>query len=304
MNELLYYDLRESAGLPQSLATHLARELGRRIVAGTIKTGNLIEDEDKLAKRFCVSRAVVRDGVKILIGKGLLETRRGVGTKVRPRSSWGLLDDDVLAWHQSAPLNPVILKQLMDVRQIIEPKAAQWAAERGTDAGHKEIHNALNEMEANKDSIEEFTIADAKFHRSILRATNNEFLRAMEGVVYSALLSSIQITNRRAEENQQSIPFHKEVADAITKQKGDRARKKMELLLNDAAERLNRRTTQYQENTNQENSNQQSANQESTNQKKPSQESVSQKSRNETQDTHTPHSGSGVVGKNESVRAT
>lgn len=100
MNELSYYNLKQIAGLTPSLASQVAREIGRRVVSGLYKPGDLLEEEGALAERYQVSRSSVRDAIKILVGKGLLEVRRGIGTKVRSRNDWGLLDDDVLAWYQ------------------------------------------------------------------------------------------------------------------------------------------------------------------------------------------------------------
>lgn len=238
MNEMLFYDLKESAGLTHSLSTQVARELGRRIVAGTYAAGELIEDEGALADRYKVSRSVIRDAVKILVGKGLLEVRRGIGTRVRNRVSWGLLDDDVLAWHQSAPPQPDFLRQLMDMRLVVEPKAARWAAERGTDEGLKEIEDAQLRMEAEKGSTEDFVVADALFHRAILRAANNDLLRALEGVIFSALLGSIRLTNQDPRDNETSIPFHREVTEAIMARDGALAEARMERLLGDTQKRL------------------------------------------------------------------
>lgn len=101
MNELIYYDLKQSPGLTHSLSGQVAREIGRRIVAGHYAPRTQIEDEASLAARYGVSRSVIRDAVKVLVGKGLVSVRRGIGTTVTPRSAWGLLDDDVLAWQSS-----------------------------------------------------------------------------------------------------------------------------------------------------------------------------------------------------------
>ena len=235
---MIYYDLKQVAGLAPSLATQVAREIGRRIVSSTYLPGNLLEDEAALADKYQVSRSVIRDAVKILVGKGLLEVRRGIGTRVRARSSWGLLDDDVLAWYQSAPPDADMLRQLMDVRQVFEPKAARWAAERGDEQSHDMIGRAIDRMEAEKGSVEDFIIADAVFHRSILRATKNEFLMALEGVIFSALLSSIRLTNIDPRSNEASLPFHRNVYEAIAIRDGDMAEKVMEQLLGDTTRRL------------------------------------------------------------------
>ena len=238
MNEHLFYDLKDKPALTRSLATQIVQELGRRIVAGAYGQGDLLEDEGALAARYQVSRSVIRDAVKILVGKGLLEVRRGIGTRVRSRSAWALLDDDVLAWHQSAPVSHAFLQQLTDLRLVIEPKAARWAAERGTAEGHALIAEAQARMEQEKGSIDDFIVADALFHRAVLRAADNEFLLAMESAVFSALLISIRLTNRDPRENEESIPFHRAVADAILARDAAEAEARMERLLADARLRL------------------------------------------------------------------
>ena len=238
MNEHLFYDLKDKLLLTRSLATQIVQELGRRIVAGAYGQGDLLEDEGTLVARYQVSRTVIRDAAKILVGKGLLEVRRGIGTRVRSRSAWALLDDDVLAWHQSAPVSHAFLQQLTDLRLVIEPKAARWAAERGTAEGHALIAEAQARMEQEKSSIEGFVVADALFHRAILRAADNEFLLAMESAIFSALLISIRITNPDPRENEESIPFHRVVADAIPAEDAAEAEVRMERLLADTQLRL------------------------------------------------------------------
>lgn len=238
MTEMLYYDLKDTAGVVPGLATQICRELGRRIVAGTVREGELIDDETKLAARFGVSKSVIREAVKLLVGKGMLEVRRGSGTRVRRRASWMLLDDDVLAWHQSVEPRPEFLRQLMDIRKMMEPKAAAWAAEFGSVEEHAEIEAAQLRMEQEKRSVEEFVVADALFHRSILRAANNELLLSMEGVIFSALLSSIRLTNADPRDNEGSIPFHRAVMEAILARDASMAETRMRTLLGDTDDRL------------------------------------------------------------------
>ncbi len=238
MIEATYYDLKQKAGLSPSLATHVAGELGRKIVSQSYEPGSLIEDEAALAHRYNVSRSVVRDAVKILVGKNLLEVRRGIGTRVNPREMWGLLDDDVLAWSQAAPPDPVKLRKLLEVRQTFEPTAAKWAAERGTTENHAEIVRAMEGMANNQNSLEDFLISDAQFHRAILRSTGNEFLVALEGLVFTGLLSILKLTNLNAQDNAASVPLHRTVCNAILARNGDSAKSSMKILLGDADSRL------------------------------------------------------------------
>ncbi|KPZ71558.1 HTH-type transcriptional regulator LutR [Shewanella sp. P1-14-1] len=238
MSELTYYDLRRTNSMSPSLPVQVAKELGRRIVAGTYTPGTLIDDENKLAERFKVSRVVVRDAVKILVGKGLLDVRRGIGTKVKARNHWALLDDDVLAWHLSAPLNPEFLTQLMEFRLAFEPKAASLAAMNATDEDIQAIAAALEEMASSTNDVDRFVVADAHYHGAILRASHNELFISMECVIFSSLLVSIRVTNQNDAENKSSIPFHQEVFDAIKDRNGKLAQSLTETLLSDAKARL------------------------------------------------------------------
>ena len=185
-----------------------------------------------------MSRSVIRDAVKILVGKGLLEVRRGIGTKVRNRLEWGILDNDVLAWHQSAPPNRKFLMQLHEFRLVIEPKAAQLAARNGMADDYKSIEEAIHKMRETVDSSEAFVEADANFHRLILLATDNEFLSAMDGIIFTSLLSSIRLTNQDAKQNEASLSLHQDVADSIFAKKPEEAEQRMFHLLSDAKIRL------------------------------------------------------------------
>ncbi len=237
MTELLYYDLKDAAGVTPGLATQVSRELGRRIVAGSFPEGGLIDDENKLCGRFGVSKSVVREAIKLLVSKGLLEVRRGSGTRVRRRVSWNLLDDDVLAWHQGIEPKPEFLRQLMDVRQMVEPNAAGWAAATATHEQIGVIRKAQKDMESAA-SIEDFVVADSLFHRSILRAANNELLIALEGVIFSALLSSIRLTNRDPRENDKTLALHRQILEAIEARDNAAATSAMREHLADTYKRL------------------------------------------------------------------
>ena len=167
-----------------------------------------------------------------------------VRSRVRRRASWNLLDDDVLAWHQAVEPRPDFLRQLMDVRRLIEPKAASWAAEYGTPEQIAEIEKAREAME-NATTSQEFVMADALFHRAILRAANNEILMAMEGVIFSSLLSSIRLTNSDSRKNDRSVQLHRQLSNAIRKGNVGAAGRAMEKHLNDTHERLSSAVTGF-----------------------------------------------------------
>ena len=114
-------------GYPRGgLHGQVVHAIGRRILSGAIRPGELLPADPALR----ASRTVLREAIKVLAAKGLVESRPKTGTRVRPPESWNLLDPDVLAWQQEGTPQPVFLRKLTEVRLIIEPAAAERAALR------------------------------------------------------------------------------------------------------------------------------------------------------------------------------
>ena len=78
----------------RSLHGQVVRELGTRIVAGDLKPGDVLPREDALAESMQVSRNALREALKVLSAKGLIEARPKTGTRIRPMESWNQLDPD------------------------------------------------------------------------------------------------------------------------------------------------------------------------------------------------------------------
>ena len=92
---------------------------------------NFCRAKSELAEQFGVSRQAVREALKVLAAKGLVTSRRRAGTFVVPRANWNLLDPDVIAWHPPEKFSPAFLRDIIELRRLIEPAAAAFAAERG-----------------------------------------------------------------------------------------------------------------------------------------------------------------------------
>src|SRR5262245_31847703 len=92
------------------------------------------------------SRTVLREAIKVLAAKGLVESRPRTGTRVRPRRTWNLLDPDVLAWQQEGTPSAIFLRSLTEVRQIVEPSAAALAAARANARERAGIAEAYRDM--------------------------------------------------------------------------------------------------------------------------------------------------------------
>lgn len=224
--------------LSRNLSEQVSQRIGERILGGEYAPKQFLPDENTLSSEFEVSRTVVREAVKMLVAKGMLEVRPRTGTRVLETSKWQLLDRDVLHWHQSVAVDGKRLAQLMELRQSVEPDAARFAAARRTKDDISSIREALRRMEATYGDNSEYVVADARFHSAVLRAAHNQYLDALESAIFAGLLLSIRVTNPDATQNAKSVPLHTVVAEAIFSGDEQGAYEAMRVHLADAAIRL------------------------------------------------------------------
>ncbi len=202
----------------------IVHALGLQILSGSIRPGDLLPLQPGLP----ASRTVLREAIKVLAAKGLVEARPKTGTRVRPRHAWNLLDPDVLAWQlQDAASSADFLKRITEVRLIVEPAAAELAAQRASASALRAIDEAYRDMEAalrgGSEDYEAFDQADMRFHLAIVRACGNDLLEQMAQVVYTGLWVSFQATSRLPGKAKASLPKHRAILDAIRKRSARRA---------------------------------------------------------------------------------
>jgi GntR family transcriptional regulator, galactonate operon transcriptional repressor len=178
--------------------------------------GATLPDETALSERFGVSRTVVREAIKVLASKGLVETRPKVGTQVRLRRYWNLLDSDVLAWRYEVGPDEGFLEDISEVREIIEPQGAALAAERATTDEVAEILAWCHRMEdtAAEDG-DDYIDADMAFHTAILLASHNDLLAQLSDTITMALRLSRRLTVSVRGSSLAAMPPHRAVAHAI-----------------------------------------------------------------------------------------
>jgi DNA-binding FadR family transcriptional regulator len=224
----------------RNLCGQVVDDLGRQILAGAVKPGDPLPQEWTLCEEMGVSRTVVREAIKSLAAKGLVESRAKRGTIVRPSRAWNYLDPQVLDWQARADEDGRYLFHLTELRRAIEPTAAGMAAERATDEALRLIEQAYDEMARTADSVEDFLKADIRFHAEILHATGNPFFSPVANVIGASLESSLRVTNRQAVDNHASVPVHGRVMKAISARQPTKAQAAMRSLLNDATSRIER----------------------------------------------------------------
>jgi len=221
----------------RNLHGQVVHELGRRIVGGGCAPGQALPNEEELCRELGVSRTALREAVKVLAAKGLVESKPRVGTRVRPSESWNMLDPDVLAWRCATVSDPRFVLQLTEMREIIEPAAAALAARNRTAAQLGRIEEAFEAMAAATD-IERWVEADLEFHSAILRATNNPLLLPLAAMIRSALGSLLGLSARKAVNFKIALPDHGRVLEAIRRQNDAAALRLMKSLLADTRARL------------------------------------------------------------------
>jgi DNA-binding FadR family transcriptional regulator len=230
---------RAAYGYPRGgLHGQIVHAIGRRIVNGAIRPGELLPADSHLR----ASRTVVREAIKVLAAKGLVESRPKTGTRVRAPDSWNLLDPDVLAWQQEGTPQPVFLRKLTEVRLIVEPAAAELAARRARAPELATLEGAFLEMKAalarKPADYEAFDRADIVFHRAILQACHNDVLEQMSAMVYSALLVSFHATSRLPGRARDSLPKHRTILEAIRTHDPRRAAAAMRRLVHSTSQEI------------------------------------------------------------------
>ncbi|GLQ52522.1 FadR/GntR family transcriptional regulator [Dyella flava] len=224
----------------RNLHGHVVRELGRRIVTGEFRSGDVLPREEVLAESMQVSRTALREALKVLSAKGLIEARPKIGTRVRAMEYWNQLDADVLSWRCISMPTDDFIEKLVEMREIIEPAAAAAAARRRTAAQLARIDHAYRQMEASRDSGE-WAVADLSFHDAVLQATGNELMTSLFSVIESALGMFFVLSAETAGDFKYSLPHHHKVLDAIRRQQPDAAQKAMKNMVADSRENLQKR---------------------------------------------------------------
>ena len=220
-----------------SLHGQVVQELGGRIAGGHYPPGGVLPNEEVLCVELRVSRTALREAIKVLAAKGLVESRPRIGTRVRAIELWNQLDPDVLAWRCRTLPDARFLEQLTEMREIIEPAAAQLAARHRTSEQMLEMDRALAAMGAAK-RIGQWVQADLEFHRAILNATGNGLLMPLAALIATALESLLGLSARKASDFRIALPDHARVRDAIRSQDTQAAFQAMGFLLADTRRRL------------------------------------------------------------------
>lgn len=223
--------------IQNDLHGRVAYELATAILRGDYAPGSVLPREAELMETFGVSRTVLREALRTLTSKGLVESRPRVGTRVRPRDAWNLLDADLLNWYARVAPPLKFAMKLQEMREMIEPYAAALAAAAHDEAKLAAIADAHAAMAAARNE-DEWVRADLQFHLSVLDACCNELLIPLGALIERTLEAQLRVNAKRADVFNAALPDHTAVLEAIQARDTVRARETMTALLSTTRARM------------------------------------------------------------------
>lgn len=203
------------------------------IVGGRVKAGEVIPNEANIGIELGVSRTVVREAVRTLVAKGMLRTKRRLGTEVRPVSEWSVFDPDVMAWRLARAHKSGLWRDIYELRLGIETlSAVKCATDPAFDvAGLNHIFAELEQLVL--EGAPEAADADVAFHRCLIEGTGNQFFShfvPLFGTFIHAVAPQVFGTSRAAP----IIEIHRAITDAVTARDPQATRAAMERHFNEA----------------------------------------------------------------------
>ncbi len=217
--------------------------LGERVVSGVYAENSQLPNESDLATQLGVSRGGVREAVKALAARCLVYLWLRIGTRVLPRSSWNLMDRQVIGWHNT---DPAFVRDLLELRLIVEPGAARLAAERVDGAQIQAMSAAYDAMAEHAARLpqasEEFVAADLAFHLTLLRASGNQLVEQLGRLLESGLQHGLEATSELPGGVEQTLPMHRAVLDAVRRGRPDAAARACRKLIETTADAMAART--------------------------------------------------------------
>jgi GntR family transcriptional regulator, transcriptional repressor for pyruvate dehydrogenase complex len=209
---------------PSKVFEQIAEQIERRILSGELRHGDRLPTERELSEQFRASRTAVREAMKTLAQKGLVEMCPGRGTIV--------IDGTSQAMRHSLGLMMKVGQagrsdNLVEVREILEPEIAALAATRATDEEVVTMQEAIRIMDANLKNAQVYISADNDFHQALAKATHNDLIFALVDSIVNLLneqRTRIFSVDGGPERGQ---AHHKYILEAIVRRDSQAAREAM-----------------------------------------------------------------------------
>ncbi len=181
---------------PANLATALTAEVVGRIVRGVYPPGTALPSEPALCEVFAVSRTVVREAVKVLQEKGLVQVRQGAGTMVTPPTQWNMLDELVLAASIEEDDSLSVLDDVVVTRRLLESDMANVAAQLVTDEVVDRLRALVDRMDELVDDHVAYAEQDRAFHDVVMQTSQNRIARAVVRSLESQVITAARYVGK------------------------------------------------------------------------------------------------------------
>lgn len=216
----------------RNLHSQVLWQLGVAIVRGDYPEGTILPSDTEMLGQFAVSRTVLREALKTLAAKGMIEARARIGTRVLPRSRWNLFDADVLSWHFETGPDVELLRSLSEIRIGVEVESAALAATRRTAEQAAALVDCAARMSEAR-TPQEFARTDLQFHRTVAEASGNPFMASISALVELALTAAFTISSPVEDEAAMvaTVNAHGRIANAIDAGDPDEARAAMKAVI-------------------------------------------------------------------------
>ncbi len=218
----------------QSRGDLVVDKITNSIINGGLSDGELLPPENQLCEIFGISRSILREAIRALVSKGLVEVKQGHGTSVRlPK-----IEIPEEAVRNFLMTNKLSLLQLMEVRTPIEVEVARLAAERREEKHLNIMERSLQIMNDDSNSVEVYADADEAFHKAIIDASNNPLF----GIMIRSIMGNLHISRQLATRHfgiGVTIQEHGSIFEAIKNQQPSIAAIKMKEHMEGFLSRIN-----------------------------------------------------------------
>jgi DNA-binding FadR family transcriptional regulator len=216
------------------LHERVVREIGVHIITGEFAPNAALPSEAELCNTLGVSRTALREALRVLAAKGLVEAKRKIGTMVRPVKFWNYLDADVLSWQLQGKDSDRVIAELYELRYLIEPLAAALAARNAKATDIVILREAYRNMLEAGDDGEKIAGPDVAFHQGIIAASGNRLFSSLAHVVGAALSANFEYVREAPRGHKFLMPAHKKILDAIVDHNASAARVGMQKLIEES----------------------------------------------------------------------
>lgn len=219
----------------------LAEKLASEIISGHRQPGDVLPTELDMSISLGISRTAVREAMRILTSKGLIEPRPKRGTCVTEKITWNLLDPDVIGWMFANEPDDRLVRNLFELRLIIEPAAAALAALRRDATQLALMFQALEVMDRDTLFTESGQQADKDFHAALLAAADNDQLTSLNASIGASVALSTRYKIEHDVLGPDPVAAHRAVYEAIEHGDAAEARWCMESLIRQASKDIVKR---------------------------------------------------------------